>query len=340
LRHWRVYKEEIAFQYEVLPSWRHRVGRYNLLLNRGMLAALNRINPDLILCGGYNYVASWQAASWAESRGVPFLLWSESTAFDDRRSRWLVEFLKTRFLRMCQGFVVPGKSSFDYLIQLGIPEQRIFYAPNAVDTPLFSRLAREARCSGSVSAQQDLPERYFLYVGRLVAAKGVFELVDAYAQLDAKSRSQVGLVFVGEGDARTKLMKRASQIHPGQVCFAGFVHRDRLPEFYARAEALVFPTRSDTWGLVVNEAMSCGLPVVATNVAGCVADLVQDGWNGFVVSTQDPARLAAAMTRLIADPELRRKMGSCSLERVQAYSPAVWADGLVRAVRSVCQQAA
>ena len=188
--------------------------------------------------------------------------------------------MKARFLQLCQGFVVPGRSSFDYLKKLGILENQIFSAPNAVDTRLFSKLAGEARCNRPVvQARHNLPSRYFLYVGRIVQAKGVSELVDAYALLDEKVRSQVGLVFVGEGDARLDLMKRAARISPGKVQFRGFVHRERLPEFYALAEAFVFPTHSDPWGLVINEAMSCGLAVVATSVAGCVADLVQDGWN-------------------------------------------------------------
>ncbi|MGA8764871.1 MAG: glycosyltransferase family 4 protein [Candidatus Sulfotelmatobacter sp.] len=341
LRQWRVYKEEIDFHYEVLASWRRRFGRYNLLLNHGVLAALNRISPDVILCGGYNYVASWQAASWAKRRRVPFLLWSESTVLDNRRKHWPVEFMKTKFLQLSQGFVVPGRSSYDYLKELGIPGQQIFNAPNAVDTSLFSKLADQARGNRSVvQARRNLPSRYFLYVGRIVQAKGVFDLLDAYALLDKEVRLQVGLVFVGEGADRVELMKRALRIGPGDVRFFGFVHREQLPEFYALAEALVLPTHSDTWGLVVNEAMSCGLPVVATSVAGCVADLIQNGWNGFVVPPGSPAQLSASMTRLATDADLRIKMAANSLEWVQAYSPATWAEGLVQAVQFVRREAA
>jgi glycosyltransferase involved in cell wall biosynthesis len=341
LRQWRVYKEEIDFQYQVLPSWRRRFGRYNLLLNSGMSAAMNRIRPDVIFCGGYNYLASWRAATWANSRRVPFLLWSESTAADSRRRHWPVELMKARFLRLCRGFVVPGRSSLDYLKGLGITEKQIFHAPNAVDTVMFSKLAGEARGRKSaVQARHNLPSRYFLFVGRLVEAKGVFELVEAYAQMHEEVRSQVGLVFVGEGDARIDLMKLSAKASPGKVQFLGFVHREQLPELYALADALIFPTHSDPWGLVVNEAMSCGLAVVATSVAGCVADLVQDGWNGFVVPREDPAQLAASMTHLAADSELRLRMGSNSWERVQAYSPEAWAGGLVEAVQFVCARAA
>jgi glycosyltransferase involved in cell wall biosynthesis len=337
LRQWRVYKDEIEFQFEVLPSWRHRFGRYNVLLNRGVLSVLNKIRPDVVLCGGYSYLASWESAGWARVHRVPLLLWSESTALDRRRRHRIVEFMKKRFLSLCRAFVVPGRSASQYLKDLGIPDDRISTAPNAVDSPLFAALGAVAsREEFQVRARLSLPLRYFLYVGRLVRAKGVFDLVEAYAQLDDEIRAEVGLVFVGEGADRSALIEQASRIAPGTIQFPGFVQREGLPEFYALADALIFPTHTDTWGLVVNEAMSCGLPIIATSVAGCVADLVQDSWNGFVVPPQDPSRLAAAMARLAGDSRLRIEMGSRGRKRVEAYSPAAWAEGLVKVVESVC----
>jgi len=337
LRQWQVYKDEIRFQYEVLPSWRRRIGRYNVLINRRVLSALNKIKPTAVLCGGYNYLASWEAAYWTKLRRVPLLLWSESTALDVRASRLPVEFMKRGFLRLCEAFVVAGKSSLSYLKGLGITEERIFTAPNAVDTPLFAALAEQARRDErGVRARCALPLRYFLYVGRLVRAKGVFDLLDSYAQLGAEIRAEVGLVFVGDGADRSNLMERASRIVPGTIQFAGFVDRDGLPDFYALADALIFPTRSDPWGLVVNEAMSCGLPVVATSVAGCVPDLVQDGWNGYVVAPGDTSQLAVSMSRLASDSRLQMEMGSRSRERIEANSPKAWAEGVVKAMGSLC----
>lgn len=340
LRQWRVYKDEIKFSYDVLPSWRRRFDRHNLLFNRGVFAALNRLRPNAILCGGYNYLASWEAAAWAKLHRVPLLLWSESTALDMRRGHRLVEFMKARFLSLCQGFVVSGKSSFDYLTKLGIAEHKIFTAPNAVDTPMFSASAESARQRKlQVRARHSLPTRYFLYVGRLVEAKGVLELLEAYAKLSPELRSKLALVFVGDGPERAKLMERAARVSPGTIQFPGFAHREELPEFYALADALIFPTHTDPWGLVVNEAMSCSLPVIATRVAGCAEDLIWDGWNGFVLPPRDPSRLAEAMTRLAEDSGLRVDMASRSRERIAAYSPALWADGVVEAVKSVCSKA-
>jgi len=337
LRQWRVYKDEIKFRYEVLPSWRGRFGRHNLLLNRGLSAALNHINPDVVVCGGYNYPACWSAAYWARRHQIPFLLWTESTAFDRRSGYSLVEFTKRRFLNLCHAFVVPGKSSLNYLRELGVDEKRIFMAPNAVDTKLFSDLSDNARRNVSqVHGRYDLPARYFLYVGRLVKEKGIYDLWTAYALLNEEIRSKVGLVFVGDGADRYELTKRASKMDAAAIRFLGFVHREGLAEIYALADALVFPTYSDPWGLVVNEAMACGLPMIVTDVAGCAADLVQDGENGFVFSPGDVPQLGLAMTRLAADSELRVRMGRASGERIEANSPYAWADGMVRAVQASC----
>jgi glycosyltransferase involved in cell wall biosynthesis len=337
MRQWQIYKDEIKFHYDVLPSWRRRFGRYNLLLNGNVLSTLNQMKPNAVLCGGYNYMASWQCAYWARVHRVPLLLWSESTALDKRQGHHLVEFTKARFLNLCRAFVVPGKSSLQYLQDLGITGDRIFIAPNAVDVKLFAGFAEEAlRDVLQVRARHSLPSRFFLYVGRLVRTKGVYELLEAYARLDRETRAEVGLLLVGDGVERSKLTERAFQIVPGAIQFVGFVQRDGLPDFYALADALIFPTHSDTWGLVVNEAMSCGLPVIVANVAGCAADLVQNGWNGFVVPPKDPAQLAEAMARFADDSVLRAEMASRSRERIAAYSPEAWAEGLVKAVEYVC----
>ncbi len=340
LRQWHVYKDEIKFSYEVLPAWRRRLGHYNMLVNRGVGAALRRVPPAAVVCGGYSYLASWQAALWASRNHVPLLLWSESTDQDRRRKHTAVEFLKKRFRRMCRAFVAAGKSSRDYLLVLGAPEGSIFIAPDAVDVQFFSRLADSAReCAAEVRVRHGLPPRYFLCAGRLVREKGVLDLLSAYAELDEEMRSQIGLVFVGDGPLREVLRERATGIHPGSVKFCGWVHREQLPEIYALADALVFPTHSDPWGLVVNEAMACGLPIIASEVAGCVPDLVENAWNGFVVPARNPEELTRAMQTL-CHPDLAAQMGACSVGRIQGYTPAACAAGFAEAVAFACNGAA
>jgi glycosyltransferase involved in cell wall biosynthesis len=335
LRDWLVYKDEIRFSYQVLPAWRQRFAGHNLLLNRGLKAALRQAAPDIILCGGYNYMASWMAMRWARRNRTPFILWVESTERDFRSRKWMIEFLKTEFLNRCSAFVVPGKSSHQYIKNYGVREEKIFTAPNAVDTGLFARIASAIREDDGKQRQGlQLPPRFFLFVGRLIREKGVFDLLEAYGKLASELRAAVGLVLVGEGTARAELVQRANRIEPGQVQCAGFVQREQLPTYYALAEAFVFPSHTDPWGLVVNEAMACGLPVISSDAAGCTADLVEDNWNGRVVGRGDVAQLAAAMEELGRDPALRARMGNHSQERILRYSPQACADGIASAALS------
>jgi glycosyltransferase involved in cell wall biosynthesis len=343
LRQWRVYKDEINFSYEVLPSARFRAGKSSLILNWKLRACLKKFSPEAIICGGYNYVASWEALWWAKNRDTELILWSESNRHDARAGLEWVESLKAYFLSCCDRFVVPGKAAGEYLQSLGVEMGTISTAPNAVDNDWFRREADSIR--GRERARQTefrerlgLPDRFFLFVGRLVAEKGVFDLLHAYNQLDAGIRSGVGLVFAGDGPGRAELEWQARRVSPGAICFPGFLHREDLAALYALADALILPTHSDPWGLVVNEAMACALPVIVTNVAGCSSDLVEDGWNGYVVASQHPEELSHAMDALAQDDGLRQKMSTRSGHRILDYSPDACADGLAAAALATASE--
>lgn len=332
LRQWQVYRDEIRFSYEVLKSHRRRMGKINVLISRGVSVALEASRVDVILSGGYSDLAMWQAQRWARRRRIPFLLWSESNAMDARKKFWWVEAAKRKFILGCQGYVVPGSCAAAYLESFGVAKDLIFLAPNAVDVERFASAAEQARQDAGLRQRLGLPERYLLYVGRFVVAKGVFDLLQAYAKLPEEIRRAVGLVLAGDGKEREELIRRSRLIHPGRVWFPGFVQRDQLAGLYALAEALVFPTHSDPWGLVVNEAMACGLPVISTDVAGSTADLVRDGVNGYVVGARQPEALSRAMEKVVGEPGLRKQMGQMSLQINSTFTPQRWAAGVAGAV--------
>ena len=253
-----------------------------------------------------------------------------------RRGHALVEFLKREFLRRCSGFVVPGRSAAEYLLAHQINGNIIFTAPNAVDNDLFARTAGSARQNETKRrADLALPGRYFLFAGRLVREKGVFELLAAYAKLDESIREQVGLVFAGDGSCRSQLQEQAASISPGTIRFAGFAQREQLAIYYALAEMLILPTYTDTWGLVVNEAMACGLPVILSRSAGCAADLLREAWNGLLVAPRDVSSLTQAMHRLANQPDLCATMGTHSAQHIPHYSPQEWSVGIARMVEAM-----
>ncbi len=329
---WRVYKEEIQFSYEVLRSWRGRVAGNTFLFNWGVSAALKRFLPDSIVFGGYNYLASWKGLLWARSHGVPALLWAESNVNDRRSRNPIVEFLKSTFIRACRAFVVPGRSSHNYLSGYGVAVSDIFTAPNAVDNNLFAAGAEAARKDERRFRDcLNLPDRYLLFVGRFVREKGIFDLLDGYALLPAEKQDEVGIVFVGDGPERAELARRVANLCKGEIRIVGFAQRDQLAIYYGLADVFIFPTHSDPWGLVVNEAMACGLPILATAVAGCVADLVSHGDNGLVVTARDVSGMAKAIAAML-DMGRLQQMGASSQSRIKAFSSLAWAEGVRAAV--------
>ena len=175
LRQWRVYKNEICFSHQVLPSWRWRAGKNSFLINRGLWSALNKVSPQVVICGGYNYAASWEALLWARRHQAEFVLWSESNGQDARRGRAWVEHLKAYFLRHCDRFVVPGKASFDYLRSLGSPAASILTAPNAVDNRFFATQAEATRAHATEFREKlKLPLAVYSFCGTSGAGKRCF----------------------------------------------------------------------------------------------------------------------------------------------------------------------
>ena len=185
-------------------------------------------NDDLIICGGYNYVASWRALSWARDNDIPFLLWVESTARDQRYNSIRIEALKRKFIQQCTALIVPGRASLEYVRQYCIAAQQIFVAPNAVDTHFFARHAEKVRHDPDTHRKiLDVPARFFLFAGRLVPEKGIFDLLEAYAMLSPEFRQQVALVLVGDGPSRAEIIRRAAAIKCGLVKIDGFAQREQ-----------------------------------------------------------------------------------------------------------------
>jgi len=243
-----------------------------------------------MVLGGYSYIAMWQAQGWARRRSIPVLLWSESNIEDRRKGRRPVEWLKKLFLRSCGGFNCAWEIGQTVLEQLRHSRPGDIYGSECRRQRLLAGAARAARAQApEARAKLGLPKSYFLFVGRMVQEKGISVLLQAYERLDAPLRKRVGLVLAGDGPARAQSVEDAARIWPGKFVFPGFLQREELAVLYGLAEALVFPTFSDPWGLVVNEAMACGLPVIATDVAGATTDLVRDGWNGRTVSPGGPS---------------------------------------------------
>lgn len=312
-RPYNLHADELRFDWSVLAGMDVTVGDRWLVVNRGIARALR--GSHAVVVGGWNQPAFWTALAWCRMCGVPALLWSESTGPDRRSGRH--EQLKRAMLRVPSGFVVPGVAAREYLERLGVSASRITIAPNAVDPAIFASASR-TRTGGPVR---------IIAVGRLAPEKGIDTLLDAVHGLP------VDVVLAGIGPEEDELRRAAGS----NVSFLGHVARDALPLLYADADVLVLPSRSEPWGMTLNEGALAGLPLVASTAAGAARELIEDGANGFVVRPDDPDALRSALQRLLEDEAFRRAAGARSREIASRFTPEAWAEATAVAIHKVAR---
>ncbi len=251
------------------------------------------------------------------------------------RARFLLR--RWWFRPLTTAWVAYGSRSRDYLLGLGVRSDRIFIGQNTVDVAPFEAVAgrtspKEEDTSVMAAGAPERPVR-LVCIGRMTRLKGLDLLLDA---LDALPGGSVRLTCIGERPQDPQLQARASDAG-FEVEFTGFLDREQLPERLVAADVFVFPTRFDVFGLAMVEAAAAGLPIVASCFAGGVGDIVVDGENGFVVDPRDRSALAAAIERLVVDPDLRERMSRRSKARVEErFRVSTSASGFVEAIEFAC----
>jgi glycosyltransferase involved in cell wall biosynthesis len=308
----------------------HEKGRE---LSRRIHAALDEAGPEAVALPGWSDRGALAALLWCVRRRVPAVLMSESTAHDERRG-WCKETLKRRVVHQCRAALVGGQAHAEYLAGLGMARDRIFLGYDVVDNDHFRAGADAARGqSAEVRQRLGLPETYFLASGRFIAKKNFASLLHAYARYRALAGSRAwGLVLLGDGELRPALEQLRDDLGlKACVQLPGFRQYDVLPAYYGLAGAFVHASTVEQWGLVVNEAMAAGLPVLVARPCGCAPDLVREGRNGFTFDPFDMEGLARLLYRTAYECD-RVAMGQASREIIGNWSPETFASNLGRAV--------
>lgn len=306
--------------------------------HRALERALSQVGPDALLVPGWSSSHALASLRWSSANGCPAILLSDSQEIDHPRGP-LKEAVKRRIVSLFGGALVGGKAHLDYVRSLGMPGDRIETRYDVVDNRHFQAGAgAEAARAGAHRRPPGLPGRYLLASARFIPKKNLPRLIEAfglYRQAAAGTRSGPepwDLVLLGDGPLRAELegIIRAKGLSAA-VHLPGFRQYPDLPAFYGLADAFVHASTSEQWGLVVNEAMASGLPVLVSDRCGCAPDLVQDGENGFAFDPHRPEAMADLILRLgrLGGEELAR-MGRRSAQRIASYSPEDFARNACR----------
>jgi glycosyltransferase involved in cell wall biosynthesis len=260
---------------------------------------------DAFVVCGWNLKAYWQAVRACRDRGVPVLVRGDSQ-LETRRSvatRGIKQVVYRMALTQFDGFMAVGTRNMQYLMTYGVPDERVFHVPHCIDVARFrsstSRTPdeREAARAALGCSPADL---VCMFVGRFVDWKHPEDVLLACQQVHKQSGQPIHAVFVGAGPEEGRLRALATKTDV-PVTFMGFRNQTELPRIYGMADVLVLPSDAqETWGLVVNEAMACGVPAVVSDAAGCAPDMVVPGRTGELYPTGDTGALADALKRVTA----------------------------------------
>jgi len=287
-------------------------------------ALLDRLQPRAVLSVGWADRTYQRLLLACGRRRLPLLLVSDSRWRDQPRSLPL-ELLKAQLLRGYAGALVAGRESRAYLERLGMAAAVIEQPWDVVDNAAF---AAPADAPGGAPGRPEL-----LCVSRFVAKKNHLGLLEAYGRYQSEGGSW-GLRLIGSGPLEAGIRAAAARLpQPERIVLEPFRQLEALRHAYAAAAGFVLASHTDQWGLVVNEAMAAGVPVLVSTACGCHADLITEGVTGWGFDPADPAALCAAIHRLerLGAGE-RSAVVAAARQRLEAFSPEAFAAGLERAL--------
>jgi len=299
---------------------------------------------DAFIVCGWNLKCYWQAIRACRRNGIPVFVRGDSQLLTPRsRLKSLSKELIYRWmLRQFDGFLVVGQRNREYLLHYGVPEKKMFFAPHFVDNEWFKGKAERARKLKAETRKewgagdQDLVA---LFVGKFIPKKRPADLLHALVTLNHQPSSiNFIAVFVGSGELENELRELAAR-EKLRVHFAGFKNQTELPALYAGADVLVLPSDGgETWGLVVNEAMACGMPAIVSDAVGCAPDLIEEGKTGFTYCAGDCAALADCLAQIAHMKQNGHDFTDALAEKMRSYRVEAGVRGTLQGVTEVRRQ--
>lgn len=294
----------------------------------GLTRELRTFAPDYLIVYGYNQLSQWLAFAYGWQHNIPFALRSDSNALLDTGTSWrnrLRRRLVGEIVRRAHAVLPVGTANREYWLRHGARGEQIVMAPYAVDNDRIARRvgrrapARDGRCR-------------LLYIGRLLPRKGVDLLIDAFERVRADVN--VDLTIVGDGPDRARLIDRQSSAARAQTRWLGKLTNDQAIERMAQADLFILPSRYEPWGLVINEAMAAGLPVIADERAGGALDLIEPGKTGWTYEHGSVDSLSRTIRQAVGDRDRLAEMGLAARSRIADWTIAATVDGMVGAIES------
>lgn len=314
------------------------------VMNFGVVSEIILHRYDGILIFGWGLFSNWLAVFSALLSGTRIILHCETPiTHESGRIGFKAKVrnvILQKLFKYVSAFLYIGKENKKFYEHFGVPQEKLFYAPYAVDNSRYFKEAEALLCQkANLKTMLGIQESgsVILFVGKLIEKKRPMDLLKAYELLLQSWKGEVtpNLLFVGDGVMRIQLEDYAESHGLTQVYFPGFKNQLELSTYYTIADVFVLPSGAgETWGLVVNEAMCFRNPIIVSDLVGCGQDLVMPGENGFVFPLGNTQKLSECLLGVLSNEELRKKLGSRSREIIEKFSYENTIEGISAAIFS------
>jgi glycosyltransferase involved in cell wall biosynthesis len=302
----------------------------------GMGRAIRDSHPDAVVVPGWYSSTLARALVTCRIHGIPTVYRGDTPFTGKSGIRSIAWTAKTKaMLGFFNVYLTVGTRNREYLEHFGVPGSKIHFSPSCVDNEVFSSSAENARTRDGRARIRDklgIPDENFaiLFVGKLDDNKRPWDVIAAAAALGDKTTA----VVVGSGPEMDRTRNDAARLSVHAV-FPGFINQSALGEIYAAADVCVLSSASETWGLVVNEALASGTPCVVSDGVGCAPDLITRGVTGDIYPVGDVSALTGALTQIRSEMSRGHNFADDCRRVASRYSFSAATEGLVAAVRSL-----
>jgi len=314
-RFWEL--EPLSINHIFLSNTRHGVRHFNLKI----IKILQNDNPDIVITSGFSptMIIAWIWALIKRRKHIPF---SDANIHSEAHLSILHKWIRKIIYRYSHAFIGASNKTLDLFRKYRIGEEKLFLSCLAIDNFKFSQ--------HSILKEYDL-----MFCGQFIDRKNPVFFSDLVLNI-SKEKPEIKILLVGKGPLKVDCMNK---LRDNKINYydAEFVQPNDIPELYLKSKIFVFPTKRDAWGLVANEALAAGVPVLVTHEAGVAEELVVNKYNGYVFENFNLENWAYIALRLLKDDQLYLRMSENARASVSAYTFSSAAEGIIDAIQYVSE---
>lgn len=336
------FTKKFAWNINLLNGYKYKfIGDNNVKVSSFFLRSKNikRIISDsnfqVIIIFGWSSIFFLQVVFWSLFYRKSLILRSESSILEKNNliKKILKKIILFNFFKIFRKILYIGKNNLDFYLKYGVPRSKLIYSPYSVDNDFFSH--KDDRTINKLKKKYNCQNKIiYLFSGKFIQRKNPLFLLRVINQINLlRKKNNNFFIFIGDGLEKEKCIEYSKKNNINNVVFLGFVNQKQIVNYYSLADFLILPSKFETWGLVVNEAMAASTGCIVTSSVGCARDLVREGTNGFIYRSDDNKELVKIILGI--KKKNVKFMKKSSFKIIKNYSIRFTSYGFLKAFKNI-----